>query len=150
MIYTELTKKAMRLAFEVHKEQTDKTGLPYIYHPIHLAEQMDDEASACVALLHDVVEDGEVSFEELLAYGFTEEIVDAIRLLTHEEAVPYLAYVAEVKKNPLAKKVKLADLAHNSDVSRLTSVDEKARVRMEKYRAAIALLQEDDACGESC
>ncbi len=144
MIYTELTKKALRLAFDVHKEQVDKTGLPYIFHPFHLAEQMEDEATVCIALLHDVVEDGDVSFEDLREYGFTEEIISAIRLLTHDPAVPYMEYVAKVKTDPLAKKVKLADLAHNSDMSRLSVVDEWALIRYEKYRSAIALLNEQE------
>ncbi len=142
MIYTELTKKAMRIAFDVHKEQTDKTGLPYIYHPIHLAEQMDNETTVCVALLHDVVEDSDVTIDVLRTYGFTDEILAAIQLLTHEESVPYMEYVAKIKTNPIAKQVKLADLAHNSDLSRLAHINEKALRRCEKYKAAIALLTE--------
>ncbi len=142
MLYTELTKKAMKIAFDVHKEQTDKTGLPYIYHPIHLAEQMKDEQSICVALLHDTVEDGDISFELLRKIGFTEEIISAIELLTHDENVPYMEYVKKISQNPIAKTVKLADLKHNSDLSRLTVVDEKALSRYEKYKAAILLLEE--------
>ncbi len=141
MIYTKLTKKAMRIAFDTHKEQTDKSGLPYIYHPIHLAEQMDDEASTCAALLHDTVEDGELTFEDLEKQGFTEEIIAAVRLLTNDPAVPYMEYVAEIKKNPVAKKVKLADLAHNSDQTRLDFVDEWAAARLEKYKKAMELLK---------
>ena len=140
MIYTTLTKKAMRIAFEAHKEQTDKTGIPYIYHPIHLAEQMSDEAEICVALLHDVIEDTDMTFEQMEAEGFTPEIIAALRLLTHDENVSYLDYVAEIKKNPIATKVKLVDLKHNSDLTRLDHVDEKAILRVEKYKKAIALL----------
>ncbi len=148
MIYSELTKKAMRIAFDAHKEQTDKTGLPYIYHPIHLAEQMDDEASTCVALLHDVVEDSDISLADLKAAGFPEAVLAAIQLLTHHEDVPYMEYVAKIKGNPLAAKVKLADLKHNSDLTRLSHIDEKALRRREKYAAAIALLTEEGpACG---
>lgn len=73
MIYTEMTKKAMRIAFDAHKEQVDKTGLPYIFHPFHLAEQMTDEISVCAALLHDVVEDTELSFEALATQGISLE-----------------------------------------------------------------------------
>ncbi len=140
MIYTTLTKKAMRIAFEAHKEQTDKTGIPYIYHPIHLAEQMSDEAETCVALLHDVIEDTDMTFEQMEAEGFTPEIIAALRLLTHDENVSYLDYVAEIKKNAIATKVKLVDLKHNSDLTRLDHVDEKAIIRVEKYKKAIALL----------
>ncbi len=148
MLYTELTKKAFRIAFDVHKEQTDKTGLPYIYHPVHLAEQMEDEATICVALLHDTVEDGDITLDFLRENGFTEEIVSAIALLTHDKSVPYMDYVKSIAKNPIAKKVKLADLRHNSDLSRLATVDEKAMARYNKYREAISLLEESDVYGQ--
>lgn len=144
MLYTELTKKAMKIAFQVHKEQTDKTGIPYIYHPIHLAEQMEDETTICVALLHDVIEDGEITFADLEKEGFHQDMIDALKLLTHEEAVPYMEYIKEVKKNPIAKAVKYADLMHNSDLSRLDVVDEKAEKRAEKYKKALELLLQEE------
>ncbi len=144
MLYTPLTKKAMRIAFDVHRDQADKTGLPYIYHPMHLAEQMDDEFSVCAALLHDVAEDGDMTFGGLRDAGFPEEIVAAVQLLTHDPAVPYMDYVRRIRANPLAKKVKLADLAHNSDLTRLDAVDERALARREKYLAAMALLNDDN------
>ena len=140
MIYTVLTKKAMKIAFEAHKEHIDKSGMPYIYHPIHLAEQMPDEATICVALLHDVIEDTDMTFEQLQAEGFTSEIIDALRIMTHDEKIPYLDYVAEIRKNAIATRVKLADLKHNSDLSRLDLVDDKSMIRVEKYRSAINLL----------
>jgi len=141
MIYTKLTKLAMRVAFDAHKEQTDKTGLPYIFHPFHLAEQMTDEVTACVALLHDVVEDTNITFDRLSELGFTNEIIEALKLLTHDDSVPYMDYVKEIAKNPIAKAVKLADLAHNSDLTRLDVVDEKALKRAEKYKQAMELLK---------
>ena len=140
MLYTPLTKKAMKIAFEAHKNQTDKNGIPYIYHPVHLAEQMDSENTICVALLHDVVEDTSMTFEDLQAEGFSPEIIDALKLLTHDDAVPYMEYVKEIRKNPIATKVKLADLRHNSDLTRLDEVNEKALKRVEKYKKAIEML----------
>ena len=142
MLYTPLTKKAMKIAFEAHKNQTDKNGIPYIYHPIHLAEQMDSENTICVALLHDVVEDTSITFEDLQVEGFSGGIIDALKLLTHDDAVPYMEYVKEIRKNPIATKVKLADLRHNSDLTRLDVVDEKAVKRAEKYKEAINILEE--------
>lgn len=142
MIYTKLTKSAMRIAFEAHKEQTDKCGVPYVFHPIHLAEQMTDEVTTCAALLHDVVEDTDITFEDLAAAGFPAEVIDALRLLTHDPAVPYMDYVREIKKNPVATAVKLADLRHNSDLTRLDVVDEKAIARTEKYAEAMRILEE--------
>ena len=143
MLYTALTKKAMKLCYEAHKEQTDKSGLPYVFHPFHLAEQMPDEKSTVVALLHDVVEDTPYSLADLRAMGFPEDVLEAIALMTHAKGTPYLDYVAALRSNPLARRVKLADLRHNSDLTRLDAVDEKALARVEKYRKAIALLEEE-------
>ena len=142
MIYTDLTKKALKLCFEAHKEQTDKNGMPYVFHPFHLAEQMDDEYTTCIALLHDVVEDTDTTLEQL-SLLFPKEIINAVALLTHDNAVPYLDYVKAIKKDPLALKVKLADLKHNSDITRLDTIDEKALNRLEKYKKALMILQED-------
>ncbi len=144
MLYTTLTKKAMKIAFEAHKEQTDKTGIPYIYHPVHLAEQMSDEATVCTALLHDVVEDTDITFQQLAEEGFTEEILDALKLLTHAEDVPYMDYVRAIKPNPIARAVKIEDLRHNSDLTRMDTVDEWALKRTEKYRAALRILTETE------
>ncbi|MBQ7828584.1 MAG: HD domain-containing protein [Clostridia bacterium] len=142
MIYTKLTKMAMRIAFEAHKEQVDKCGVPYIFHPIHLAEQMTDEVTTCAALLHDVVEDTDMTFEDLTAAGFPDAVTDALRLLTHDPAVPYMDYVREIKKNPVATAVKLADLRHNSDTTRLDEINDKAVKRCEKYKEAIGILMD--------
>jgi len=131
----------MRIAFDAHKDQVDKTGLPYIFHPFHLAEQMTDEVTTCVALLHDVVEDTPITFDDLADAGFPAEVTDALRLLTHDPAVPYMDYVREIKKNPVAKAVKLADLRHNSDTTRLDVVDEKALERVKKYAEAREILE---------
>lgn len=140
MIYTDLTKKAMKLCFEAHKEQVDKSGLPYVFHPFHVAEQMTDEITTAIALLHDVVEDTDYTLQDLIDTGFPREVTDALALLTHEDGVPYLEYVAGIKADPAARAVKLADLAHNSDSTRLDSVDEKALERIEKYRKAMEIL----------
>ena len=142
MIYTPNTKKALRLCFEVHKEQTDKSGLPYVFHPFHLAEQMTDEDTTVTALLHDVVEDGDYTLEDLRAMGFGGPVLEALALLTHDEAVPYPEYAAAIRENPVARAVKLADLRHNSDLTRLDTVTEADRARLAKYRAAMAILTE--------
>ncbi len=142
MIYTELTKKALKLSFAAHKDQLDKSGMPYVFHAFHLAEQMDTEEKVIVALLHDVVEDTGYSLKDLENMGFSEPVIHALALLTHEKGAPYMEYVARIKGNPLARAVKLADLKHNSDLSRLDFVDEKAIQRVRKYEKAIALLGE--------
>ncbi len=141
MIYTDMTKKAMKVCFEAHKEQVDKSGLPYVFHPFHLAEQMLTEETTIVALLHDVVEDTPYTIRDLRDMGFQESVLEAIALMTHNDETPYLEYVARMKHNPIARAVKLADLRHNSDLSRLDIVDEYAIIRVEKYKAAIRLLE---------
>ena len=142
MIYTNMTKKALKLCFDVHKEQVDKSGLPYVFHPFHLAEQMDTEETTVVALLHDVVEDSELTLDDLRQMGFGDAVIAALALLTHDPAVEYMDYVRAIKDNPIARAVKLADLRHNSDLTRLDTVDDKAKARAQKYAQAIALLKE--------
>lgn len=144
MIYTENTKKALKLCFEAHKEQKDKSGLPYVFHPFHLAEQMEDEESTVVALLHDVAEDTDYTLEDIAAMGFSRNVMEALALLTHDEAVPYMEYVKALRNNLIARRVKLADLRHNSDLSRLDAdqIDEKALARVKKYAEAIKRLEE--------
>ena len=141
MIYTPLTKKALTISFTAHKDQVDKSGLPYIAHPIHLAEQMTEEVTCCVALLHDVVEDTPITFEDLEEEGFYPEIIEALKLLTHDDDVKYEDYVAEIKKNPIAKKVKIADIKHNSDESRLDIIIIKDIARRNKYSKALEYLE---------
>lgn len=141
MIYTALTKQALKLCFEAHRDQIDKSGMPYVFHPFHLAEQMDTEESTIVALLHDTVEDTDYTLQDLKALGFPSNVIDALALMTHDPKVPYMEYVKGISASPLATKVKLADLRHNSDLSRLDSVDEKALSRVKKYAAAIELLE---------
>ncbi len=149
MIYTSLTNRAMRIAYEAHAGQVDKCGAPYVFHPYHLAEQMPDEVSACVALLHDVVEDTAVTFDDL-ACEFPPEVIQALRLLAHDPAVPYLDYVRALASNPVARTVKRADLMHNMDATRyaggeLPTEEDLAR-RRKKYGAALEILDEAEAC----
>lgn len=141
MIYTDMTKKALRLCFDAHRDQMDKSGSPYVFHPFHLAEQMDTEETTVVALLHDVVEDSDYTLEDLKEMGYPASIIDALRLMTHDPSVPYMEYVKAISTNPIASKVKMADLQHNSDLTRLDKIDAKALARVEKYAAAIKLLE---------
>lgn len=141
MIYTPMTKVALKLCFEAHKDQIDKSNMPYVFHPFHLAEQMQDEETTIVALLHDVVEDTDYTLEDLRAMGFSNRVLEAIALMTHAPEVPYMDYVAQIKTNPIAKAVKLADLRHNGDMSRLDFVTPYDEIRAEKYKNAILLLE---------
>ena len=162
MVYTKLTVKAMNIAYKAHEGQFDKCGCPYIFHPIHVAESIltidvadlhyvitpknlpyeIEEYLICIALLHDVVEDGDITIEDL-AKEFPKEVVDAVDLLTHKEGVDYFDYIYAIKANYLAKVVKVQDILHNKNKDREALIDEdqaKKDARDEKYRKALSIL----------
>lgn len=145
MIYTPLTKKATLIAYQAHAGHVGKDGLPCICHALHVAEQMDDEVSTCAALLHDVVEDTDMTLADLHSQGMPDEVCEAVRLLTHERYQPYADYVRAIAENEVARKVKLADIAHNMDESRIdpeaAAADPKGTTRRrKKYTEAYDIL----------
>ena len=117
--------------------------MDYIQPPLFVASLVEGELAKTVALLHDVVEDSDWTLEDLRKKGLPEEVVQAVGILTKKRNEKYEEYILRVKQNPLARQVKLADLQHNSDLSRLTTVTEIDRKRAEKYRQAIAFLSEE-------
>lgn len=143
MLFTPMTRTAMTIAYNAHHGQTDKTGVPYIFHPARVAAGFTDEAEACTAWLHDVVEDTDLTIQDIRLAGFGAMICEALQLLTHDKAVPYMDYVREIAKNPIAKAVKMADLQDNMDTSRLIEFDEAAEKRLSKYREAFQFLLEN-------
>lgn len=143
MIYTEQTKKALKLCFEAHKEQLDQSGMPYVFHPFHVAEEMRDEETTVVALLHDVIEDTNYTLDDLRNLGFSNTVIEAVEAMTHLPEVSYEDYLRRIKRNPIAKTVKLADIRHNSDLTRLDVIDEKADYWKKKYQFAYQVLCEE-------
>lgn len=141
MIYTKLTKKAMKICFKAHRDQLDRSGLPYVFHSFHVAESMTDEYSTAAALLHDVVEDSDITLDNLSSNGIPKNVIDALRLLTHDSSIPYLEYIRALKSNDIARAVKLADLAHNIDLTRLDEITPEDIERKEKYMKAIEILK---------
>jgi len=141
---SEIVRKAFWFAEEAHKGQVDKSGRDYINHPMTVASFVsDDEICTVTALLHDVVEDTDTTFEDLEII-FPIEVTDALKLLTHKKGVPYLEYVENIKRsgNAVAKRVKLADLKHNMDLTRLPVITDKDRKRVEEmYIPAKQLLE---------
>ena len=131
---------ALSIARQAHEGQLDKAGVDYIEHPIYVASQVDTEEEKAVALLHDVIEDSPFTAEELLLAGLPETVVTAVQILSKKKGQDYQTYLENVKSNPLARVVKLADLKHNSDLSRLSSVTDKDLERLEKYKKAIDYL----------
>lgn len=144
MIYTPLTAKALNTAYTAHMGQTDRSGIPYIFHPYHVAEQMQTEETAAIALLHDICEDTDITPEQLIEMGFPENVVEGVRLMTHSDDEDYFDYIRRIKSSPAATAVKLADLKHNSDLTRLNSVTEKDISRLEKYRRAERILTDGE------
>ena len=133
---------ALRISLDAHEGQVDRAGKPYIYHPLTVATMTGSFDEFVTALLHDVIEDSTYTPADLLAAGIPEHIVEALILLTHEDDEPYLDYVRKLKCNDLARAVKLADLKHNSDLSRLPMVTDKDLERVEKYKKAMEILAE--------
>lgn len=141
MIYSDTVKKAINIMYEKHENQIDKGGVPYIFHPWHIAEQMPDEAKTIVALLHDVLEDTDTTKEELKSFGFSDEIIKALELLTHSADEDYFTYIKNLSSNEIARCVKLEDLKHNLDLTRLEKVTEKDLKRQQKYQECIRYLE---------
>lgn len=121
-----------------HKGQKDKAGKPYIFHPLNVSFGVKQTDAKIVALLHDVVEDSDISIESL--DFLTNEQREALKLLTHHKSVPYFEYIKMLKENQIAKAVKLSDLRHNSNLKRLKTVSEKDKERLEKYKRAKEIL----------
>lgn len=125
--------EAIQLAVKAHSGQKDRAGAPYILHPLRLMFRQTSEAASIAAVLHDVVEDTPVTFAQLRDAGFTDEVVAAIELLTHDPQDTYDQYIARLKDNPIARAVKLADLEDNMRVERMTSLAEKDWARLQRY-----------------
>jgi len=132
--------RALQIAVKAHADQKDKSGAAYIFHPVRVMTRCVTPQAKIAGLLHDVVEDTSITFEDLKAEGFSEDVLAALRLLTHDPKVPYETYVEMVKTNVIATEVKLADLEDNMDARRLNEFDEKAMSRFKKYLAAYRAL----------
>lgn len=136
-----MLEKAAKLAEKAHQGQVDKGGQPYILHPGRVMEQCETETEKIVALLHDVMEDTPYTLEDLRQEGFSEEVLEALLCLTHREGESYMAYIGRVCENPLAARVKYADLQDNMDLRRIPEPTERDFARLEKYKGAKARIE---------
>lgn len=134
--YNEQFQIALELAVEKHKNQTDKAGNPYILHPLHVMENVNSKEGKIVAILHDIIEDTDITEDYLLKIGLSKRIVDAVVALTRSEDMDYQEYIKNLSSNPLVNEVKLADLEHNMDLKRLPTLEEKDLERNRKYQIA--------------
>ena len=136
-----MLESAIATAAKAHKGQTDKAGKPYILHPLRVMLNVKGGIpEQCAAVLHDVIEDTDITSDTLLKLGFSKEVVDAVVLLTRSKDEDYMEYVKRLKANPIARAVKLADLADNMDMSRIPNPTEKDLARLEKYKKAKSIL----------
>lgn len=137
-----LLEKALVIATKAHEGQKDKTGSPYILHPIRVSNRCLTDEEKIVALLHDVIEDTNVSASDLLASGFPRNIVEAVLSVTRNEGESYEDFVIRSKQNPIGRQVKLHDLEDNMDITRLRQLTEKDLERLNKYLTAYRVLIE--------
>ena len=135
--------RAIEIALEAHKGALDKGGNPYILHPLRLMLQMDSEEEMIVAVLHDVVEDSEKwSFDKLHKEGFSKKIINSLRSVTKEnENEDYEKFIDRSMKDEIGRKVKVADISDNLDISRLKEVTDKDILRINKYKKALEKLK---------
>ncbi|NBD23244.1 HD domain-containing protein [Paenibacillus glycinis] len=133
--------RAIAVALEAHEGQLDKGGHPYILHPLAVMNRVKTMDEKIVAVLHDTVEDSDVTFEQLTEYGFSAAIVAAVRALTRHAAESYDEFVDRAKADPIARNVKIADIQENMDLSRIGDPAPADIDRLGKYRRALERLE---------
>lgn len=139
-----LLERAIAIALESHQGQIDKAGKAYILHPLRVMLAMKSEEEMIVAVLHDAVEDSNVTLEDLKLLDFSAEIIDAIACIAKKSGGPYFDYIQRIKKNSLASRVKIADLRDNMNLQRIPNPKQEDFDRVEKYKKALAILQDEE------
>ena len=134
--------RAIELAVQAHRGQTDKAGRPYILHPLYLMQQFEDQEAMMVAVLHDSVEDSDLTLDDLAREGFSSGVLAAVDAITHRDGEAYDDYIKRVQTHPTARLVKLADLEHNMDVRRMSTVHDRDLARLDKYHKTWQHLKE--------
>ena len=136
--------QAINIAIKAHSGQTDKAGKPYILHPLRLMFQFDTETEMIVAVLHDVIEDSDITCDDLKSAGFSDEVINAIDCLTKRKNENYDRFILRISKNDLARKIKIEDIKDNLDLTRLNQMTEKDLKRIEKYHRALKTLTREE------
>lgn len=136
--------RAIAIAAVAHQEQFDKAGAPYILHPLRMMQQMDSGEEKIVAILHDVVEDTDWTPELLRAEGFSETVLAALDGVTARDGETYEEFIARAQSDPIARKVKLADLQDNMDTRRIRNLTDRDLERVRKYHQAYWLLRDEE------
>lgn len=141
--FDELREKAMQIAIKVHRGQLDKGGNDYINHPIRVSENCNSGDEKVVALLHDTIEDGDITADYLLMQGFPHDIVDAVLSVSRKRGEDYFDFIQRCKANPIGRRVKIVDLKDNMDITRLKELTEKDINRLKKYHKAYNILKRE-------
>ena len=136
--------RAIEIAVEAHRNQTRRDGTPYVLHPLRLMLAVESIDARIVAVLHDVVEDCDVTLDDIRNEGFSETILTALELVTHAEGVSYEDYISRIKENEIAREVKLADLRDNSNIHELPDLKARDLERLKKYHLAYIRLNKMD------
>jgi len=136
-----ILEKAIQIAVNAHFGQVDKAGAPYIFHPLRVMSRVSSNEERIVAVLHDVVEDTSVTFDDLVEAGIPKHLVLVLRVLTRAHDTPYESYVSKISENPLATTVKIADLIDNMDTSRLSNITDEDLARLQKYAISLKFLK---------
>ena len=137
-----LLEKAIAIAVEAHKGQKDKAGDPYILHPLRVMFRMDTKEEMIVAVLHDVLEDTAITPDQLKEMGFSETVLEALDSVTKRDGETYEDFVQRAALHPIGKKIKLADLRDNMDLSRLEKITDKDIRRVKQYHSALKIIKE--------
>ena len=140
---------ALLIAAQAHNGQTRRNNLPYLLHPFRVMLRMGSEEEMIIAILHDVIEDTDVTIDDLRAQGFNEDILEAIDLLTKKDGVDYAAYLETVAANPLARRVKIADLCDNMNVREIPDLQESDLKRLDKHHKALRKLENAEQCSRT-
>ena len=131
---------AILIAVQAHRGQKDKAGTPYIFHPLRLMLHMETETEMMAAVMHDVVEDSNWTLERLRTEGFPEEVLEAVECLTRKDSESYDDFIERVRTNPVARRVKIADLEDNMNIRRISKLTSEDSQRLEKYHKAWCVL----------
>lgn len=135
-----LLEKALSIALQAHKGQQDKAGKPYILHVLRVMMAVNKTDEKIVALLHDAIEDSNITFQDLEKESFPQFVIEAVKLLTKTNHQDYIEYIRNIQKNEIAKSVKISDLNDNMNLKRIKQLSDKDRLRMEKYKKALNIL----------
>jgi (p)ppGpp synthase/HD superfamily hydrolase len=139
--------RAIAIAASAHQDQLDKNGTPYILHPIRMMLKMDNVEQMIATVLHDVIEDTEWTLDHLRKEGFSDRIVDLVDLLSRRELETYDEFIERLRTDPVAVKVKLADLEDNMDITRLPEITEKDISRLKRSHHHWLILREENHYG---